>query len=118
MEEKLIGIIHTWCKSIDFTAVTLRIKTACYWTALSPTDFKQRWILTEAFSRCYGNTLEFSHKLENKDKHYSVFESVAILCNISTALQVTDVYYDISITFCYLLNNSVNHVVCRPLFNL
>lgn len=101
-EEQLIGIIHTWCQSIGFTAVTLGIKTACYWTALSPTDFKQRWILTEAFSQCYGNMLDFSHKLENKGKHYSVFESAAILCNVvSTALWITDTYYDVIFTFCY-----------------
>jgi len=118
-EEKFVGIIHTWCKSIGFTAVTLGIKTACYWTALSPTDFKQGWILTEAFSRCYGNLLYFSHKLANKGKHYSGFESAAILCNVvSTALQITDIYYDFSFTFCYLLSSSVNRVVCRPLFNL
>lgn len=63
--------------------------------------------------------LDFFHKLENKDNHYNIFKSAAIFCSaISTALQLTDVYYDISFTFCDLLKNSVNNVVCRPLFNL
>ena len=44
--------------------------------------------------------LDFSHKLEYKGKRYSVFESAAILCNvISTALRITDIYYDVSFTF-------------------
>lgn len=74
---KLVGILHSWYKFIAFTAVTLGIKTACYWTALFPTDFKWRRILTEGFPRCYVNMLGFSHKLENKSKHYSVFEPAA-----------------------------------------
>lgn len=48
------------------------------------------------------NMMHFSHRLENKGKHYSVSESAAILCNIvSAALRITDLYYDVSFTFCY-----------------
>lgn len=56
-EEKSVGILHIWCKSIGFTAVTLGRKVPCYWATLSPTDFKQRWIVTKGFSRCFSDIL-------------------------------------------------------------